>query len=253
MRAHLSLCVLLLCLPHLLWASGWPVFDAANFGQTFATAVNTAKNVTQTAQQIENEVTMIRNQVQTIANQVRNLQRLDLTSFQDLLSLGGSVMDLLGDAQGISFDLAGAQAQFEEVYRFSQGHLGSSDLLKLRMALLQQSRYAQTLSLRLQSIRGAISQIVASIGRLLNGSYTLSGNLDAQQLAHQQQVLAQYSALQMQQMQAAAYREQTLQHAEKTVLQQTALMHFQERTTLAPLGDWQAGPQLEMRVRGSLR
>jgi P-type conjugative transfer protein TrbJ len=253
MRTRVALGLILVCLPQTVWGSGWPVFDAANFGQTVITAGNSVKQVAQQARQIENEVTMIRNQVTSIANQVRNLQRLDLTSFQDLLSLGGTVMDLLGDAQGISFDLAGAQAQFEAVYRFSQGHLGSGDLLKLRMDLLQQNRYAQTLSLRLQSIRGAISQIVASIGRILNGSYTLSGNLDAQQLAHQQQVLAQYSALQMQQMQAAAYREQTLQHAEKTVLQQTALMHFQERTTLAPLGDWQAGPQLEMRVRGSLR
>jgi P-type conjugative transfer protein TrbJ len=249
--ASTALLALWPCVP--VWASGWPVFDAGNFGQNLITAGNSVKQVANQARQIENEVTMIRNQIRSIEHQVRNLQRLDITSFNDLVSLGNRLTSLLNTAQGIAFNLADVQGQFERIYRFSTGNLTPAEILARRREMLQQARYSQVLSVKVQSIQTSLTDTFARLGRLLSGSYTAQGNLDAQQVAHQQRVLQHYSNLQLQQMQAAALREMTLRHAEETVLKHSALLHYQEKTTLAPVGDWRTGPQLEMGVRGSLR
>ena len=115
--------------------------------------------------------------------------------------------------QRISFRLGDAQTQFERIYRFTSGNLSQADVWQLHQEMMRARR-------------------------------------DAQQIAHQQRVLQQYSALQMQQMQAAAMREQTLRQAEEVVLRQVAMDSFQRATTLAPVGHWESGPQLSMQVRG---
>ncbi len=109
------------------------------------------------------------------------------------------------------------------------------------------------MAVKMQSVRTNLADLYNRIAALLNGSWTASGNLDSQQIAAQQQALLLHSQREAQAMLAAAQRLEAQRQAEDVVLQQAAIQSYLKATTLAPVGDWQNGPQLEMKVRGSLK
>src|SRR5207244_5857098 len=83
--------------------------------------------------------------------------------------------------------------------------------------------------------------------------WTASGNLDSHQIAAQQQALFMHAQQAAQVMTATAQRLEAQRQAEDVVLQQVAIHSYLQATTLAPVGDWRNGPQLDMTVRGSVR
>jgi hypothetical protein len=105
----------------------------------------------------------------------------------------------------------------------------------------------------MQSMRTDLMELYNHLMALLNGSWVASGNLDSQQLALQQQALIFHSQQSAQAMQATAQRLEAQRQAEEITLQQQSMAFYRQATTLAPVGDWGDGPQVEMSVKGSLR
>jgi P-type conjugative transfer protein TrbJ len=232
-----------------------PVTDVAAAAQRTVQLVNQGLAYVRQGEQIINEYNQIRNQITQIAHQVANLQRIPqgLNFMQDISLYGSKVTGLLGQANALSFELDHSARQFDDLYRQAHAITTPAGMLALRQQMLQARLQTAGMSVQMQSVKTNLTDIYARLCALLGGSDTASGNLDSHQLAAQQQALQVHTQQTMLAMQAANARLVSQQQAEEIVLQQQALAFYTTATTLAPVGDWRNGPQLEMRVRGSLQ
>ena len=212
----------------------WAVFDAANFSQNVLTAAREL-------QQIENEVTSLQNEAQMLINQARNLTSLPYSSLQQLTSTIQRTQQLLGQAQGVVYDVGNIQSQFQRLY--PSGYSGSTSSAQLIADA--QSRWQNTLSsfqdaLKTQAtVVGNLNTTQTQVNALVSSSQGATGALQATQagnqlLALQSQQLADVTALL-----AAQGRAQSLQGAQTAAGQEQAreqLMRF-----LAPGAGYQPG------------
>jgi P-type conjugative transfer protein TrbJ len=230
------------------------VLDAGNLVQNTTTALSMLKQVQTSAQQLIAEYNLVRNTITQIENQVKNLQRIPkgLSYIDDISLFGSRLSGLMATANGISFQLDQATRQFEHLYQ-QTATLTAPNVFNLRQQMIQSRMETAGIAIQVQSVRTNLSDIYSRLCNLLSGSYGASGNLDSLQIAAQQQALLIHSQQIALTMQATQARMETQRQAEEMALQQMALAHYKQVTTLAPVGDWQAGPQLEMRVRGSLQ
>ena len=192
----------------------WAVFDAANFSQNILTAAREL-------QQIENEVTSLQNEAQMLINQARNLTSLPYSSLQQLTSTIQRTQQLLGQAQGVIYDVGNIQSQFQRLY--PNGYTGSTSSGQLIADA--QSRWQNTLSgfqdaLKTQAtVVGNLTTTQTQVSALVSSSQGATGALQATQagnqlLALQSQQLADVTALL-----AAQGRAQSLQGAQSLAAQ----------------------------------
>jgi len=228
--------------------------DAGDIAQNTITAASMVKQVYTSAQQLIAEYNIVRNTITQIENQVKNLQHMPagLNLFDTITAYGSRIDSLLSQANTLSFELDQASRDFDKLYRQTAQMTSPQSALGLRQQLLSARLEASGMAVKMQSVRTNLADLYNRIAGLLNGSWTASGNLDSHQIAAQQQALLMHSQQEAQAMIAAAQRLEAQRQAEDVVLQQTAIQSYLQATTLAPVGDWRNGPQLEMTVRGSL-
>ena len=200
----------------------WAVFDATNFSQNVLTAAREL-------QQIGNQVTSLQNEAQMLINQGRNLASLPYSSLQQLTSTIQRTQQLLGQAQGIIYDVGNIQSQFQRLY--PSGYTGSTSSGQL--IANAQSRWQNTLSgfqdaLKTQAtVVGNLTTTQNQVGALVSSSQGATGALQATQagnqlLALQSQQLADVTALL-----AAQGRAQSLQGAQGLAAQAQAQEQLQ--------------------------
>ena len=205
----------------------WAVFDASNFSQNVLTAARTL-------QQIGNQVTSLQNEAQMLINQGRNLASLPYSSLQQLTSTIQRTQQLLGQAQGVIYDVTNIQSQFRQLY--PNGYSGSTSSAQL--VADAQTRWQNTLSgfqdaLKTQAtVVGNLNTTQTQVGALVSSSQGATGALQAAQagnqlLALQSQQLADVTALL-----AAQGRAQSLQGAQTAAAEAQA--HEQLQRFLAP-------------------
>ena len=205
----------------------WAVFDASNFSQNMLTAAREL-------QQIGNQVTSLQNEAQMLINQGRNLASLPYSSLQQLTSTIQRTQQLLGQAQGVIYDVGNIQSQFQRLY--PTGYSGSTSSAQLIADA--QTRWQNTLSgfqdaLKAQATAvGNLSTTQTQVGALVSSSQGATGALQAAQagnqlLALQSQQLADVTALL-----AAQGRAQSLQGAQAAAAEAQA--HEQLQRFLAP-------------------
>ena len=203
------------------------VFDGANFSQNILTAAREL-------QQIGNQVTSLQNEAQMLINQGRNLASLPYSSLQQLTSTIQRTQQLLGQAQGIIYDVGNIQNQFQQIY--PNGYSGSTSSAQLIADA--QARWQNTLSgfqdaLKTQAtVVGNLNTTQTQVGALVSSSQGATGALQAAQagnqlLALQSQQLADVTALL-----AAQGRAQSLQGAQTAAAQAQAAEQL--RRFLAP-------------------
>ena len=158
----------------------WAVFDAANFSQNVLTAAREL-------QQIENEVTSLQNEAQMLINQARNLTSLPYSSLQQLMSTIQRTQQLLSQAQGIAYNVANIQSQFQSLYPI--GYTGSTSSAQL--ITQAQTRWQNTLSgfqdaLKTQAtVVGNINTAQTQVNALVSSSQGATGALQATQAGNQ--------------------------------------------------------------------
>ena len=210
----------------------WAVFDASNFSQNVLTAARTL-------QQINNQVTSLHNEAQMLINQGRNLASLPYSSLQQLTSTIQRTQQLLGQAQGVIYDVGNIQSQFQRLY--PSGYNGSTSSGQLIADA--QNRWQNTLSgfqdaLKTQAtVVGNLTTTQAQLDALVSSSQGATGALQAAQagnqlLALQSQQLADVTALL-----AAQGRAQSLQAAQSLAAQAQAQEQLQR--FLAPGSGYQ--------------
>jgi type IV secretion system protein TrbJ len=185
-----------------------PVFDASNF----------AENVKQAAyaiQQINNQVQSLQNETLMLENMARNLQRLDVSSLNAMVSTLAQISSLMDQAQGIAFNVNATQSAFARYYPQQYAPAVTTDQLVADAQQRWQDSMAalqQTLIVQAQVARD-VEADTSTLYDIVTASQDSVGSLQAQQATNQLIALSVKQQLQTQNLIAAQYRAAALEQA----------------------------------------
>src|SRR3546814_13954026 len=86
------------------------VFDPSNYSQNLLTAARTL-------QQINNQIQSLQNEANMLINQTKNLTRIDFPQLQEITQTLQQIDRLMGQAQGIRFQVSGLDQQFRQMFQ----------------------------------------------------------------------------------------------------------------------------------------
>jgi type IV secretion system protein TrbJ len=184
------------------------VIDPANLAQNVLSA---ARALTQ----VENQLRQLQNEAQMLANQARNLQSLDFNSLNRLRSTLATTQRLLDEAEGLAFELAQVQRQFEDLYPREY----TSVFTRERMLADARENWRRTraateaaLSMQAQATENFAAD-EAVLSDLIGRSQAAAGALQAAQATNQLLALHARQAIQAQQLQIVQDRAAAVEQA----------------------------------------
>jgi len=200
---------------------GGVVFDPRNYAQNILTAARTLT-------QINNQIQALQNQASMLTNMAKHLQRLDFSSLSQITRSMQRIDALMGQAEGIAFDLQSTDAALASQFpaEFDRA-LSTSDIITQARARLQTSMqgYRQTMRVQAQ-VAENVQADAGLLSELVSQSQSATGSLQVSQATNQLLALSTKQQLQIQQMMAAQYRADSLERAR----QQQAMEAARERT-----------------------
>ena len=190
------------------------VFDPSNYSQNLLT-------VARTLTQINNQIQSLQNEANMLINQAKNLTRIDFPELQAITQTLQQIDRLMGQAQGIRFQVSGLDQQFRQMFPQSFGQaLRTNDQVIAARARLDtaMSAYQQTMTVQAQVVENVATdaQTLASIVAKSQGA---EGALQAQQATNQLLALTAKQQFQIQNMMAAQYRAETIERAREAQAQ----------------------------------
>lgn len=186
------------------------VFDPSNYSQNLLTAARTL-------QQINNQIQSLQNEANMLINQAKNLTRIDFPELQALTQTLQQIDRLMGQAQGIRFQVSGLDQQFRQMFpqSFSQALRTNDQVIAARARLdIAMSAYQQTMTVQAQVVENvaADTQTLAAIVAKSQGA---EGALQVSQATNQLLALTAKQQFQIQNMMAAQYRAETIEQARR--------------------------------------
>ncbi|WP_294256020.1 P-type conjugative transfer protein TrbJ [uncultured Sphingomonas sp.] len=202
-----SLAMALTCTPA---RAQFTVFDPSNYSQNLLTAARTL-------QQIKNQIQSLQNEATMLINQAKNLTRIDFPELQALTQTLQQVDRLMGQAQAIQFRVSGLDQQFRQLFpqSFSAALRTNEQVVAARARLdTAMSAYQQTMTVQAQVTENVTADAQALSG-IVAKSQGAEGALQAQQATNQLLALAAKQQFQIQNMMAAQYRAEAIEHARR--------------------------------------
>ncbi|ABS63456.1 MULTISPECIES: P-type conjugative transfer protein TrbJ [Parvibaculum] len=202
-------------------AAAMTVFDPTNYVQNLLQAVRALE-------QIDNQIRSLQNEAVMLENMARNLERLDLSTLEGMVSGLTRIGQLMDQARGIAFTIEATQAALEQSYPERYGAEVTHDVLladakqRWRDAM---SAYGDTMRLQAGIARNVESDQAALVS-LVAASQGAVGVLQAQQAANQLLALSTKQQLQIQSLMAAQYRAEALDAARKAQAEEQARASF---------------------------
>ena len=193
------------------------VFDPTNYSQNLLTAAHT---LTQINQQIQ----MLQNQAQSLLNQAKNLSKISFPELQALQQTLQQIDQLMGQAQGIQFKVAGLDQQFKSLFptSFNAALTGNQQVTAARSRLdTSMAAYKQTMTVQAQVVEN-IAADEANLSGIVSRSQTAEGALQAAQATNQLLALVAKQQFQIQTLMAAQYRADALERAARSEAQSDA-------------------------------
>ncbi|PLC50892.1 P-type conjugative transfer protein TrbJ [Pollutimonas subterranea] len=184
------------------------VFDPSNYTQNTLTAVRTL-------QQINNQINQLQNEAQMLMNQARNLTSLDFNVVNRLRTTLATSERLIGQAQGLTFDVAHMDQAFARLYPDQYAATVSGD----QMAQDARARWQNTLdglhtAMRMQAQASQnLRDDESALADLVGQSQSATGALQAAQATNQLLALQAKQAIQAQQLQITQDRAAALELA----------------------------------------
>ena len=207
-----------------------PVFDSANYSQNLLTAARTLE-------QINQQIRSLQNQAQMLVNQQKHLSKIDFPQMSALQQRLTEIDRLMGQVEGIGFDVDRLDEQFRAAFPTGFEHLARRDQ---RLASAKERLEAEMASFRhAMSVQSGIVENVRSdagtLRAIVDRSQGAEGSLQAAQAANQLLALAAKQQFQIQQLMAAEFREQTFERARRVQIEREA-----RESTRRFLGDGKA-------------
>ncbi|WP_156681086.1 P-type conjugative transfer protein TrbJ [Sphingomonas profundi] len=184
------------------------VFDPSNYSQNILTAARTL-------QQINNQIQSLQNEANMLINQAKNLTRIDFPELQAITQTLQQIDRLMGQAQGIRFQVAGLDQQFRQMFpqSFAQA-LSTNDQVDAARSRLDtaMSAYRQTMTVQAQVVENVAAD-AQTLSALMAKSQGAEGALQAQQATNQLLALTAKQQFQIQNVMAAQYRAEAIERA----------------------------------------
>lgn len=193
------------------------VFDPSNYSQNLLTAARTL-------QQVNNQIKMLQNQAQSLINQAKNLSTMGFPELQALQQTLQQIDQLMGQAQGIQFKVAGLDQQFKSLFpnNFNPALTVNQQITTARSRLdTSLSAYKQTMTVQAQVVEN-IAADEANLSNIVSRSQNAEGALQASQATNQLIALVTKQQFQIQNLMAAQYRSDALEHANRAQAQSDA-------------------------------
>lgn len=190
------------------------VFDPSNYSQNILTAARTL-------QQINNQIRSLQNEANSLINQAKNLTRIDFPELQELTRTLQQVDQLMGQAQGIRFQVSGLDQQFRQLFpqTFSSALRTDEQVIAARGRLdTAMSAYQRTMTVQAQVVENVAAD-AQTLSAIVVKSQGAEGSLQAQQATNQLLALTAKQQFQIQNMMAAQYRADTIEQARRAQAQ----------------------------------
>lgn len=193
------------------------VFDPSNYTQNTLTAVRTL-------QQINNQINQLQNEAQMLMNQARNLASLDFNVVNRLRTTLAATERLIGEAQGLSYEVANMDQEFARLYPDQYAATVSGD----SMAQDARERWKNTLdglhtAMRVQAQASQnLRDDESTLADLVNQSQSAQGALQAMQATNQLLALQAKQGIQAQQLQITQDRAASLELARQAAATERA-------------------------------
>lgn len=193
------------------------VFDPSNYTQNTLTAVRTL-------QQINNQINQLQNEAQMLMNQARNLASLDFNVVNRLRTTLAATERLIGEAQGLSYEVANMDQEFARLYPDQYAATVSGD----SMAQDARERWKNTLNglhtaMRVQAQASQnLRDDEGTLADLVNQSQSAQGALQAMQATNQLLALQAKQGIQAQQLQITQDRAASLELARQAAATERA-------------------------------
>ncbi|TPG21019.1 P-type conjugative transfer protein TrbJ [Sphingomonas koreensis] len=186
------------------------VFDPTNYSQNILTAARTL-------QQVNNQIQSLQNQATMLLNQAKNLSHIDFPEMQALTQTLQQVDRLMGQAQGIKFQVSGLDQQYRQLFpqRFGQALTTNQQVIAARTRLdTAMTAYQHTMTIQAQ-VAENVSADAQNLAAIVAKSQGAEGSLQAQQATNQLLALTAKQQFQIQNMMAAQYRADAIEAARR--------------------------------------
>jgi len=186
------------------------VFDPGNYSQNILTAARTLQQVNNQIQSLQNEATML-------LNQAKNLSHIDFPEMQALTQTLQQVDRLMGQAQGITFQVSGLDQQYRQLFpqSFGQALTTNQQVIAARTRLdTAMTAYQHTMTIQAQ-VAENVSADAQNLAAIVAKSQGAEGSLQAQQATNQLLALTAKQQFQIQNMMAAQYRADAIEAARR--------------------------------------
>ena len=186
------------------------VFDPSNYSQNILTA-------TRTLEQINNQIRMLQNQATSLTNQTKNLTTVSFPELQAITQTIQQINQLMGQAQGIQFRVAGLDQQFRQMFpqSFNQALTVNARVVAARTRLdTSMAAYKQTMMVQ-SRVAENVEADAQALSAIVARSQGAEGALQVAQATNQLLALTAKQQFQIQQLMAAQYRAEAIEQARK--------------------------------------
>ena len=186
------------------------VFDPSNYSQNILTAARTLE-------QINNQIRMLQNQATSLTNQAKNLTTVSFPELQAITQTIQQINQLMGQAQGIRFRVAGLDQQFRQMFpqSFNQALTVNARVVAARTRLnTSMAAYKQTMMVQ-SRVAESVEADAQALSAIVARSQGAEGALQVAQATNQLLALTAKQQFQIQQLMAAQYRAEAIEQARK--------------------------------------
>jgi P-type conjugative transfer protein TrbJ len=186
------------------------VFDPSNYSQNILTAARTLE-------QINNQIRMLQNQATSLTNQAKNLTTVSFPELQAITQTIQQINQLMGQAQGIQFRVAGLDQQFRQMFpqSFNQALTVNARVVAARTRLdTSMAAYKQTMMVQ-SRVAENVEADAQALSAIVARSQGAEGALQVAQATNQLLALTAKQQFQIQQLMAAQYRAEAIEQARK--------------------------------------
>jgi P-type conjugative transfer protein TrbJ len=193
------------------------VFDPTNYSQNILTAARML-------QQVNNQIRSLQNQAQSLINQAHNLSTINFPELQAITQTIQQIDQLMGQAQGIRFQVSSLDQQFRSMFptSFDAALANDQHVADARSRLdTSMSAYRQTMTVQAQVVEN-IAADEATLNGIVQRSQESEGALQVGQATNQLLALVAKQQFQLQNLMAAQFRADAIERANRTQAQADA-------------------------------
>ena len=184
------------------------VFDPTNYTQNLLTAARALRQINNQIQSLQNEATML-------TNMAKNLSRIDFAELSELQRTLQEIDGLMARAEGIEFDTAQVEAQFQRLFPQGAPPNTPASITAARSRLdTARSALQHTLGVQAQVV-GNVRADAEALAAIVSRSQRAEGALQVGQATNQLLALAAKQQFQIQNMMAAQYRADAIERARR--------------------------------------